>query len=210
MAATSGLPMQRRAAALYAADLVLDQSLCAYRMCDIADRGSRAGLEAIGARFNRSELGGAWVYERTWLGQARAADRDSPLGQHILLLQLANAFDFSGTCREGAEGFRRVIDNGERYLERVPTSPIAAAVHFLVGEAYRDIVALAHGAGDIYADSSQYSAEAGDAARQAIEHYKAATRAGADSATAQAAWRRAWMLKAGLAPREVRFYCVYD
>jgi len=208
--AAAALPFPRRAAALYVADLVLERALCSYRLCDLADRTVRAPLEALGARFNPSELGGTWVYTHSWLNQARILDRDSRLGQSILLIQLDNGFDFSGTCAGGAEGFRRVIENGERYLERLPDSPIAAEVHFLVGEAYRDIVALAHGAGDIYADSSHYGTEAGGAAVQAIAHYREAMKAGPDSKVAQAAWRQAWWMKAGLAPRDVRFYCIYD
>ena len=82
--------------------------------------------------------------------------------------------------------------------------------HFLVGEAYRDIVALAHGAGDIYADSSRYGAEAGPAALKAIEHYRAAMRAAPGSEAARQSWRRAWWLTAGLVPKDLRFYCVYD
>jgi hypothetical protein len=208
--AAAALPLARRAAALYVADLVLERALCGYSLCELANRTGRAPLEALGARFNASELGGGWVYTRSWLNQARLLDRDSRLGQGILLIQLANGFDFSGTCTEGAEGFRRVIENGERYLERMPNSPIAAEVHFLVAEAYRDIVALAHGAGDIYADSSLYGEEAGDAAARAIAHYREAMKAGINAPVARAAWRQAWWMKAGLAPRNARFYCIYD
>jgi hypothetical protein len=208
--AAATLPLPRRAAALYVADRVLDRAMCSFGLCELTDRTGRAPLEALGAHFNASTLGGSWVYTHNWLNQARLLDRDSPLGQSVLLIQIANGFDFSGTCEAGAEGFRRVIENGERYLERVPNSPIAADVHFLVGEAYRDIVALAHGAGDIYADSSLYGEAAGDAAARAIAHYREAMKAGVNAPVARAAWRQAWWMKAGLAPRDVRFYCVYD
>jgi len=210
VSAAAALPLPRRAAALYVADLVLERTMCSHALCELSDRTVRAPLEALGAQFNASELGGSWVYTHSWLTQARIFDRDSRLGQSILLIQLANGFDFSGTCAAGAEGFRRVIQNGERYLERVPGSPITADVHFLVGEAYRDIVALAHGAGDIYADSSLYSAEAGEAAARALAHYREAMKAGVNAPVARAAWRQAWWMKAGLAPRDVRFYCIYD
>jgi hypothetical protein len=128
----------------------------------------------------------------------------------IFLFQLANGFDPSGTCAAGAEGFRRVIQNGEKYLERVPASPIAADVHYQVGDAYRDIFALARGAAGDYADSSRYGAEAGPATLKALEHYRAAMRAGPASPAARAAWKRAWWIEAGLVPRDVRFYCIYD
>lgn len=207
---TAGLPVPRRAAAFYVADQTLERLLCTHQMCDLTDQTSRAPLEALGAEFSASELGGTWVYTHNWLATARALERDSPLGQRLLLAQMARAFDFSGTCAEGAEGFRRVIANGETYLARVPASPIAADVHFQLAEAYRDIIALARGAGDIYADSSRYGAEAGPAALKALEHYRAAMRIAPAAPVAEAAWRRAWWLKAGLVPRDLRFYCVYD
>jgi hypothetical protein len=210
MAASAPLPTPRRAAALYVADRVLDRALCAYRMCELQDSAALRPLQTLGARFSFSPLGGAWVYGRSWLVQARALDRDAPLGQRILLQQLAAGFDFSGTCHGGVEAFRAVIANGERYLERAPDSPVATDVHFLVAEAYRDVVALAAGAGDIYADSSRYSGEAGAAGRSALAHYTAAIASGAGGPTARAAWRRAWWLRAGLLPRGVRFLCIYD
>jgi len=210
VSAAEAAPPPRRAAALYLADQVLDRTQCAFALCEPGDSATLAPLRALGAEFQFSELGGSLVYTRSWLNAARALDRDGPLGQLILLQQMGGAFDFSGTCQRGSEGFRRVIDNGERYLERVPQSPIAGAVHFYVAEAYRDIVALAQGAADIYADSSAYSAEAPPARARALVHYRAAIAADPASATASAAWRRAWRLLAGLPLRSTRFYCIYD
>ena len=210
LGAAAALPPPRRAAALFVADQVLARAGCAYVLCGARDGARLAPLRALGAQFTYSELGAAWVYTRTWLSQARVLDRDSPVGQAVLLIQLDQGFDFSGTCAAGAEGFRRVIDNGERYLARVPLSPIAAEVHFLVGEAYRDVVALAHGAGLEYADSSAYTAAEPEARRRALEHYRAAIAGAPDRQVARAAWRRAWWLLAGLPPRSVRYLCIYD
>lgn len=208
LSATEELPPPRRAAALYVADRVLDQSSCAFGLCDDAGREGRAALQAAGAAFGRSYIGAPWIYERSWLTLSRMLDRDGPIGQRILLAQMRRAFDFSSGCRDGADGFRRVIANGERYLTRVPDSPIAAEVHFELGEAYRDIVALARGAGGIDADSSRYGGEAAEAGRMALVHYGEAMKAGAQSPVAQEAWRRAFWLKAGLEPRDLRFYCI--
>jgi hypothetical protein len=210
IAAARTLSPPRQAAALYAADLLFDEARCRYRLCEGSDSSGWAPLRPLGAEFSWSELGGLWVYRRSWLRQARALDRDSPLGQQILLLQLGHAFDFSGTCAEGAEGFRTVIENGERYLARIPDSPIAAEVHYLVAEGYRDVVALAAGVAGDYADASRYATGAGEAAVRALTHYDAAVRLGRGREVAAAAWRRAWWLRAGLTPRTVRFYCVYD
>jgi hypothetical protein len=211
LGAAVDLPLARRAAALYVADRTLDRALCGVLPCDQpGDSAALAPFVALGARFAWSELGGQWVYDRGWLSQARTLDRDGPLGQRILLTQLLAGFDFSGMCAAGPEGFRRVIANAERYLERVPASPVAAEVHYLAGEAWADVVALAAGAGDIYADSSRYSAEAPEARRRALAHYHAAIGANPTSALARAAWRRAWWLLSELPPRRTRFLCVYD
>lgn len=208
--ASAPLPPPRRAAALYVADQVLDRAMCGYRLCEKEAEITLAPLKALGAQFSWSELGGTEVYHHTWLTQARALARDTPLGARILIAQLLSGFDFSGTCAGGAEGFRRVIENGERYLARLPESAIAPDVHYLVGDAYRDVLALAHGAGGEHGDSSRYKAEAPDAARNAMSHYVAAMQAGAGHPAARAAWSRAWWLRAGLMPRDTRFLCVYD
>ncbi len=200
-----------RAAAFYVADLALHKALCGVLPCDQqGDSTALAPFAALGARFAWTELGAQWVYDRTWLNQARAFDRDGRLGQRILLAQMRAGFDFSGMCAAGPEGFRRVIANAERYLERVPNSPIAAEVHFLAGDAWADIVALAAGAGDIYADSSRYSADAPEARRRALTHYHAAIAANPTSPLARVAWRRAWWLLSELPPRRARFLCIYD
>ena len=209
--ASAARTLPQRAAALYVADLVLDRALCVYVRCDARQFAALQPLRALGAQFEWEPLGASWVYQRGWLGQARILDRDSPLGQRILLAPLNAGFDFSGRCAEGPEAFQRVIDNATRYLERVPDSPIAAEVSFLLGEAYRDIVALAHGAGDIYADSSRYTERAAAAAQSAVGAYQRALQvAPLESELAKQAWKQAWALKAGLVPRETRFYCVYD
>jgi hypothetical protein len=208
--AAQDLPPARQAAALYFADQVLERGQCAFAMCERSDSLRFAPLRALGAVFQYSELGGSWVYTHSWLTRARALDRDSPLGQRILLRQLAAGLDFSGTCAGGAEGFRRVIDTGDRYLARVPRGPISGAVHFYVAEAWRDIAALADGAGDIYADSSAYGPEAQGARARALTHYRAAIAADPAAAVAAAAWRRAWWLLTGLRVRGTRFFCIYD
>jgi hypothetical protein len=208
--ASAPLPPPRRAAALYFADQVLGRAMCGYRLCEKESEPALAPLKALGAQFSWGELGGTMIYHHTWLTTARALVRDTPLGERILIAQLLSGFDFSGTCAGGAEGFRRVIENGERYLTRLPDSPIGPDVHYLVGDAYRDVVALAHGAAGEYGDSARYKAEAPDAARKALAHYVAAMQAGAQDPAARAAWSRAWWLRAGLIPRDVRFYCVYD
>jgi len=208
--AAAGLPPPRRAAALFVADQVLDRSLCAYGLCGRRSDAELAPLKQVGAKFTWSARTDSWVYRRNWLYEARTLDRDSPVGQAIFLLQLAQGFDPSGTCELGGVGFQRVLDNGERYLARVPDGPISAPVHFYLGEAYHDIVALADGAADSFAASSTLVDQAPEARRQALLHYRAAMAGATDPALADLAWRRGWWLLAGLPMRDVRFLCLND
>lgn len=206
--ASQALAAPRRAGALYAADLVLERAQCRFRLCEQGADAALAPLRAAGARFRWSPVVGMQISERAWLAQARALDRDSRLGQSILLAQLNSAFDFSGACGRGPDGFRAVIENGRRYLERVSDSPIAAQVHFYLGEAWRDVVALAGGAGGDFADVSRYEVEADSARAAALRHYRQAIAAG-PSPTAHAAWRQAWWLLSGMAPVGTRFFCIH-
>lgn len=210
VATASGLPPGRRAAALTVADRLLFETMCQHGLCHDESGATLQPFRALGARFTFARHAATWAYERNWLGQARNLDRDSPLGQRILLAQLVAGFDFSGTCSGGAESFRRVIENGERYLARVPGSPVAADVRFLLAEAYRDIAALAQGSGGVWADSSRYSGEAGRARRRALEHYRAVIAARPLHGAAETAWRSAWRLASGLPLRGTRYLCVVE
>lgn len=211
ISASAVLPAPRRAAALYAADVVLSEAMCRYALCERDADTLLAPLRAAGASFTWSPLGGSWSFDHAWMTRARVLDRDSPIGQRILLRQMAYAFDFSGVCGNGSDGFRSVIANGERYLERVPESPIAAEVHYFIAEAYRDIVALASGAaGDYRTESAVTAEEAPQARSMAVQHYQAAIAAAGPGRLAREAWKRAWWLMAGLPPADTRFFCVYD
>jgi hypothetical protein len=205
--AASRLPAPRRAAAMYVADAVLDRSLCTYGFCSGRDGARLLPLRNLGARFSWSEATQSWVYRRNWLYEARAIDRDSPIGRAILLQQLAQGFDPSGACEAGPAAFERVLDNGERYLARVPDSPIAAEVHFYLGEAYRDIVALADGAAGAVPDTALYAGREAMARREALRHYRAVIELAPGTPVAERAWQRGWWLLAGLPLRDVRFFC---
>lgn len=208
--AASVLPPKPRAAALYVADQVLDRTLCAYGLCGGRDGARLAPLKALGAKFTWSDQSRSWVYRRNWMYEARTLDRDSPVGQSIFLLQLAQGFDPSGACETSGEGIQRVLDNGERYLARVPNGPISSQVHFYLGEAYRDIAALADGAADSFADSATYQDRAPLARREALRHYRATMAGSSGTPAADLAWRRGWWILAELPMKGVRFLCVAD
>jgi hypothetical protein len=198
----------KRAAALLAADRALQLS---EQFVHPENESIRERLKALGAAFNYSQLGGAYVYTNNWLKMALRIDHHGPIGNQALLVLMKDGFDTSGTCADtGYEGFRRVIAEGERFLGRTRNPELRKRAHLLVAEAYSDIVALADGAGEGYANASRYRKAAGKARVKAIAHYRQALLLAIDRLSSVGAWREAWRLMAGAPPSNTHFFCVYD
>jgi len=204
------LDAPHRAAALLAADQVLGSGALNYVRAQRDDSATRTTLQGLGARFLRDELGGGYNYAHTWLDEALRLDPRGRAATLATLVLLRSGFNETGMCGGGAEAFRRVIETGERLLAGAVDSTTSGEVHRLVADAYADIVALAAGAGLEYADSATYAAEAPEARRRAITHYRAGLVLDHTSPEARAAWLEAWRLLAGLPPTTTHFFCVYD
>jgi hypothetical protein len=202
------LDPHRRAAALLAADQVVGSAGAGYLLADV-DSATRRSMEGLGAKFVYSELDGGYAYAHSWLDEALRLDPGGPVARLATLALLRMGFNESGMCGGGAEPFRRVSAEGERLLAGEPDST-AAEVHFLVARGYADVVALASGAGGEYADSATYAADAPEARRRAIAHYRAGLTLDRRSADARSAWLEACQLLAGLPPNKTHFFCVYD
>jgi hypothetical protein len=206
--ASRRLKSSKRAAGLLAADRALEMSEW---LGQRQDETVRKKLEALGAKFNYSKLGDSYVYTNSWLKQSLRVGRHGKIGQWAFVLLMEKGFDTSGTCSDtGDEAFRRVIFEGEQFLKRVRDPKLQNRVHLLVAEAYSDIVALADGAGDGYAEAAKYQKSAARARRKAIEHYRRALTQIANPSEANRVWRKTWRLKAGVPPTGTRFFCVYD
>jgi len=104
-----------------------------------------------------------------------------------------------------------VILEGEGLLAKGLDPPTAAHVHFMVGDAYSDIVAIAGGesGGNGEYESAQFEGEADSARAKALAHYRAGLAVDNSSENAKDAWRQAWHLAAGLLPSE-RYVCFGD
>lgn len=196
-------PAADRAAALLAADLVLQVPWAA-----AGDSVSRGQLESLGARFVYDRLGG-YMYTHALEQAALAADGEGQVSKLALLSRLYRGFDDTGMCSAGEEEFRRVIAEGEPLLARLDDGRDRARLHFLLGDAYADIVGLADGISD-YAEPEKYRGEAETARARSIEHYRQGFSLDRGSSQARAAWQQAWRLTAGLPPLDLRFFCVYD
>jgi hypothetical protein len=78
----------------------------------------------------------------------------------------------------------------------------------MMGDAYRDIVALAAGQhGDTYADSGTYKPEQANSRSRAVAEYRAGLALDDKSDTLGIARERLRLLQAGEAPHDTSFYC---
>jgi hypothetical protein len=202
------LEPSRRAATLLATDLVLTMAAGSFDADTTKDDVKlRRALQAAGAPYTNSPLGGADVYTRDFLWEAYHADSLGRAGRAAFLELLSLGMAKKANCGDGPNGFDRVIDAGERALRAGAQEP---EIHHYLGLAYADVVALARGAGDEYADSSEFRPRAAISRTRAIEHFRAALAGLNERRMRREAWRGAMGLMLALPVSETRFFCVYD
>jgi hypothetical protein len=212
IAATGSLDASRRAAAVLAADQVIGSGAATYLLAQDSAGPARRALTELGAQFTHSELGGGEYYTHSWLRSARQLDSAGRAGQLATLALLRIGLNDLGMCRGTKDASQRVSAMAEQLLLVMTDSAEAAELHFLAGNGYADIVALAAGEGGSYADASAYTAAAPDARSRAIAHYREGVKLDPTpgSRDGLAAWLEAWRLLAGLPPTTTHFFCVYD
>ena len=200
--AERALPPGRQAAALFAADRLMAVLEDAHAD-ELGAEGSalRADLEKIGAKFSIPEI--SYAYTKNWLKQALELAPEGEVGQMAVL-----TFISRGNCDTSGWDSQRVIAEAESLFAKGLDETTELHLHFILGDAYSDIVALAEGADpDRGTDElKRYSDEAEDARAKALENYRAAFSVDATSETARDAWQQAWHLSAGLLPR-TRYVC---
>lgn len=201
MTATKNLPVERRAAGLYVADRVMVHLEAA-----LGDKGKpeiRSGFEKLGAEFDYYDPCGCYRYMGNWWKEARGLDPDGTIGQMAVLVALAR--NTAPTIGKDSESgmFSTVITDGEWLLSKNPDPATAAQIHFIIGDAYSDMVALAGGSNPDYGESfTQQEAEA--AREKALQQYRLGLAVDSTSENAKDAWLQAWRLRTGLLP-ETRF-----
>jgi hypothetical protein len=168
----------------------------------------RSELQGLGATFEPGFADAFYHYTGNWLNEAKDLDRDSSGGKLALVTWMSSG-DVCG--QPGSEAFRKIISEGEALLSQKIDAPTAAQVHFMVGDAYSDIVAIAAGesGGNGEYDPAQYESEAEADRSKALEHYHAGLELDNRSQAAKSAWRQAWHLAARLLPNE-RYVCFGD
>ncbi len=212
------LPPARQAGALYAADILLGLvplyiepqtgRVPSRAAIDQNTASLRAQLAGVGAHFAYDELGATYAYARDWIQEAFRIAPESQAGQRAFLFLLNTSFQ-PGCCCSG-EGFKDVISRAPQILKQHPHRAIGPEVLLAIGDAYRDIVAVANGAYDPFAEAVEYKPQEPHARREALRYYHAAIAAAPHSDAAKEALRKARDLQAGIAPRDLRFICLYD
>jgi len=169
---------------------------------------AQASLERIGAQFSYDSTSERNLYALNWLRQAYELDPNGRAGELAFLLLMKRGFNTSPGCENGNELFRQVLRRGTEYLRQRRSADIEARVHFMMGDAYRDIVALAAGQhSDTYANPATYKPEAAKARSNAVAEYRAGLALDDKSETSSIAKERLRSLQAGEAPRDTNFYC---
>jgi hypothetical protein len=207
-AALKTLSPARRAAGLLAADRLLNAAESAGKVPGWPQKPEkRTELQELGAVFEMNGITGDYYYTGNWEKQARGLDPTGPVAEMAMLGSMVR-----GSCdTEGPDPFRKVILDGEGLLAKGLDAPTAAQVHFMVGDAYSDIVAIAGGQAGPNGEYNpeQFLDEADSSHAKALQHYRAGLAVDNTSHNAKDAWRQAWRLSAGLLPSE-RYVCLSD
>ena len=166
-------------------------------------------LKALGADISL-DITGSYYYSGSWLTKAKDLNLDSEGGRLASLFWMSTAGD-GNLAEPGSELFREVIKKGKALLTKKIDAVTEAQVHFMIGDAYSDIVALAAGeiGGNGDYDASKYEAEAEEDQTKALAHYRAGLAIDNASPSAKDAWSQAWHLSSGLLPRQ-RYVCFGD
>lgn len=89
-----------------------------------------------GMQFTWNGPGDAWIYHHDLLWTVLKIAPQSVWGQDAFFLLLDHGWDTSGVCQKGADQFKTVISQGEKFLQQYPLSPAGLPVRYLVGQAY--------------------------------------------------------------------------
>lgn len=204
--------VQRKPPLLLAADGLAGQLWCDRRESPECKQ-FRDEMTAYGLTFQWSELGSGWYYQHDFLWRLWAKYPLNPWGEKAFVLLLNSGWDTSTTCRKGVDQFRAVIQEGEVFLAKRPSSPRRAYVLFLVGQAYEAWWSLSRPKQQGDEDDPNpkpYQEGADRARRKAIADYLLASKAAPRTDLGDVAREVAGKLQAGKDTHQRKFFCIYD
>jgi hypothetical protein len=220
----SGALPERKAELLLAADrLVSRLHVPDSRVLPSSLQNRLAALApAAGMHFSWDELGDTWIYHHDLLWTVWNSAPQTPWGQDAFFLLLDQGWDTSGVCQAGADQFRTVIRQGEKFLEENPTSPAVRPVMFLMAQANETWWSLSLWASCSpvtdqglapcapAAGSAPYRTGADAARESAIAGYKALLAADPSTYGTVEVRRSLARMELGIDTNQRRFYCLYD
>ena len=182
LAASGGLPPERQAGGLFAADVVM--SVASRRRLLPSDSVARARFEALGAALAPHPLEKRYRYADPLRGRAYDLHPSGELGDTLFAMIVRDAPPCADVTWIAAEAERHA----------------AASRGARRGEAH---LVAARALADAYVKTGS-----GELKQRAIEHYQAAVTASQfDHDGQQRAWEEGWRLAVGLAPLRLRYYC---
>jgi len=144
----------------------------------------RSELQGLGAVIGPNETSANLSYTGNWLEKARSLSPDTEAGKLASFVWMTAA-----QCQEPDT----VISVGEDLIAKGIDAQAAAQVHFMVGDAFSDIIMRNRGA-------AGNRGKAETASSKALQHYAAGLADDGTSRQAKDAWLQAWHISAGLLP----------
>jgi hypothetical protein len=167
------------------------------------DQDARDALKTMGVETFYSEAAAEVSYPGSWLRAAVEADPTGPMGQRAELLLIET--DCAGGNTTAA--YHSIIARLDSLVASPADSEVRMTAQILEADAYRDIVALAHGLGGSNADSTKFAAEAAEAKTKALPLYDAALATDSTSRLARGAQLARDRLASGQPLDHTRFFC---
>jgi hypothetical protein len=220
----SAAPPELRAELLLAADRLVDH----VRLPDSSELPAELkrrldGLKTAGGmQFSWDELGDAWIYHHDLLWTVLQTAPQSEWGQDAFFLLLDHGWDTSGVCQKGADQFRTVIRQGEKFLQQFPDSLARLPVTYLVGQAYETWWSLSKSSSCSPVTylglapcapargSARYREGAETARQKAIAAYESLLAADPGDYGTPEIRRSLARMELGIDTNQRRFYCLYN
>jgi hypothetical protein len=203
--ALDAAPPDRQPALMLAADTL------AGRIVYVLPPRSKESQRLVrGLRFVRIPYDLAMVYAGDLGWRLWNEFPDSEWGE-LSFLRLLQSGWRRGSCHDGPDLFRDVIEQGEAFLEARPRSRVRIPVALTLAQAYETWWSLSRARdGDNYVAAGDYAKAADGARRLAIEHYRGVIEAVPNGPEAAYARRRLPRLELAVATHQRAFYCIND
>lgn len=206
-------PEADKPAMLLAADFMLQALWCRAEQKDKCDNLPDQFAEHK-LTLAYSELGGGSYYQHDLLWRISNEYSGTDWGERAFVLLLDSGLDTSGTCAKPGDPFRRVIAQGEPFLEQHPNSPYRGYVTHLVGQGYAAWWSLSSDSpGPLvdYVDPKQYKEGSEQARLKAIDYFEQVLQQSPETQLGEYAREVLPALRERqLTSDRTRFFCVYD